>query len=217
MALQIDLSETERSLLMKGILQWGGPACVTDELAVAMGFIGSDDLNVEHVRLYESLKSQSPLEAVDWARVLVMTEFVFASNVLGAGLDWETVTGLADTETIQILRLLQRKFGQAGVGRRQFGPTIHQEGQWHSTAAVAMRRYKHGQIDLPSLVSSLTETASSFSGDLAALETTRTELESLLDLPEAAQRTAVLDEFTRLEDIFSGRVAEGSYRRMFWI
>lgn len=215
--MQMDLSETERSLLMNGINQWAGPASVTDELAVAMGFMGRDDLHVERVRLYESLKSQSPLEAMDWARVLVMTEFVFASNVFGAGLDWKTVTGFADIETIQSLRILQRKFGHAGVGRRQFGPTIHQESQWHSTAAMAMRRYKGGRIDLPSLVSALTETASSFGEDLAALETTRTELESLLDLPEDAQRAAVLDEFTRIEDALSSRVAEGSHRRMFWI
>jgi 3-keto-L-gulonate-6-phosphate decarboxylase len=34
---------------------------------------------------------------------------VFASDFFGAGVDWATVTGLSDEETISILRRLQRK------------------------------------------------------------------------------------------------------------
>jgi hypothetical protein len=40
---------------------------------------------------------------------LVATEIVFASDVFGAGVEWSTVTGSTDAETIAVLRQLQRK------------------------------------------------------------------------------------------------------------
>lgn len=41
--------------------------------------------------------------------MLIATEIVFASDVVGAGLDWPIVTGLRDDQTIALLRGLQRK------------------------------------------------------------------------------------------------------------
>jgi hypothetical protein len=32
-----------------------------------------------------------------------------SSDVIGAGVEWETVTGLSDVETLRLLRGLQRK------------------------------------------------------------------------------------------------------------
>ncbi len=37
------------------------------------------------------------------------TEVVFASDVVGSGLDWPITTGITDEETIRLLRGLQRK------------------------------------------------------------------------------------------------------------
>ncbi|WP_156937565.1 hypothetical protein [Haloglycomyces albus] len=39
-----------------------------------------------------------------------MREVSFASDVVGAGVDWEAVTGFLDLGSILILRRLQRKF-----------------------------------------------------------------------------------------------------------
>lgn len=46
---------------------------------------------------------------------LLATEIVFASDVIGAGLDWIHTTGLSDGESIALLRSVQRKVPKAGV------------------------------------------------------------------------------------------------------
>lgn len=216
MSIQIDLTGDERSLFLAGVNEWSGPASPTDELALAMGFENRDDLNVQGRRLRELLTAHSPLDAFDWVRVLVMTEFVFASDIFGSGLDWRSTTGILDADAIETLRGLQRKLLQAGVRTGQFGPSSHQEFQWHAAAATTIRIYKRGRLDLRAVVESLARTAESFGDDLADLERTRVRLESLLDLPEDAQRPAALAEFDRLEAALSGRLGEPT-RRMFWI
>ena len=53
-------------------------------------------------------------------RSLLMTEVVFASDVVGSGMEWTITTGLTDQETIATLRGLQRKLlnaGQCDVGQ----------------------------------------------------------------------------------------------------
>ena len=109
----VHLSEDEIDLLRSGLGEWGGPAHATDELAVAMGFKGVDDLHVQARRLRAALAGSIPLTVVDWTRALAATEVAFASEVLGSGLDWTSTVGLSDEATIQLLRQLQRKLGSA--------------------------------------------------------------------------------------------------------
>ncbi len=213
--IEIELDDNERSLLLAGINEWGGPAASTDELALAMGFADREDLHGQHGRLRDAIKSRSALKAFDWARVLVMTEFVFASDVFGSGLDWSFTTGIPDTEAIETLRSVQCKFNRAGAARSQFSPSSHQEYQWQASAATAIRIYKHGGSDLPALVSAMSKTAESFEEDLTALQETTEVLKNLVDLAEPEQREAVLAEFKRLEHSITSRL-EGR-RRMFWI
>lgn len=211
----IELTDGERSMLRSGINEWGGPAAATDELALAMGFADRDDLHDHSARLWEAVKLASPMEALDWARVLVMTEFVFASDVFGSGRDWSITSGIPDDESIATLRSLQRKFGKAGVGRTQFSPTSHQEYEWHSSAATAIRVYKHGRSDLAGLVAAVSETVESFGEDLAALGRLADKLIELEALPETDQRAAVLAELDHLQAEFDERL--GQRRRMFWL
>lgn len=107
--MSIQLTEDERELLVAGVGQWGGPARPTNELAVALGFADVSDFYAETRRLAQALGERTDLSSGDAVRALVATEIVFASDVLGAGVEWETVTGLSDEETISILRRLQRK------------------------------------------------------------------------------------------------------------
>ena len=46
---------------------------------------------------------------VDWARTILATEIVFASNLLGSGCDWSITTGFSDAETLKSLREIQTK------------------------------------------------------------------------------------------------------------
>jgi hypothetical protein len=120
-----DLSADERELLCEGLSQWGGPAGCTDELAIAMGFEGAGDLLTEIARLAAPVSTGTPMSGRDWARTLVCAEIDFASDVFGAGVEWETVTAFSDTDSLRLLRLIQRKLvgavhGKLGARRSQF-------------------------------------------------------------------------------------------------
>src|SRR5436309_15801477 len=93
-----DFDDTERRLLRWGVIEWGGPARCTEEMAVAMGFRSVDDLFDSTDRLVDAIESGKPLPAVDWLRVLLATEIVFASNTIGSGLDWSITSGISDAE-----------------------------------------------------------------------------------------------------------------------
>jgi hypothetical protein len=49
------------------------------------------------------------MTADDWRRVLLSVEIVFASDVVGSGLDWRITSGISDEESVGLLRGLQRK------------------------------------------------------------------------------------------------------------
>ena len=110
-----DLTGRERRFLRWGIIEWRGPANCTEEMAVAMGFKSVQDLFDCTDRLAEAIASGTPLTAFDWLRVLLATEIVFASNVMGSGVDWSITSGLSDEESLLLLRSAQRKL--AGIGR----------------------------------------------------------------------------------------------------
>ncbi|MEV3965187.1 hypothetical protein AB0M34_30600 [Nocardia sp. NPDC050193] len=115
----IELSEDEREVLRRGLGEWGGPAHCTEALAVAMGFRSVVDLHGQGRRLRSALTSDKPLSVGDWRRTLVATEFAFASDVFGSGVEWSTTTGLSDEESIRVLRRLQRKLNRA-LGRELY-------------------------------------------------------------------------------------------------
>jgi hypothetical protein len=104
-----DLTEDERAVLRAGLLEWGGPARCTEELAVGMGFASVGDLFAEGDRLRAALANYEPMSRLDWARTLLATEIVFASDLVGSGWDWSITTGFSDDHTLAVLRGLQRK------------------------------------------------------------------------------------------------------------
>lgn len=106
------LASDEIALLDRALLEWGGPARCSDELAVGMGFASLDDLVTQCERLRAALRTGSPLTPVDWARVLIAAEIVFVSDLAGTGFEWPTTTGLDDVVTLRTLRGIQRKLGK---------------------------------------------------------------------------------------------------------
>ena len=107
--IEVELSKGERFVLNRGLVEWGGPARCTRSMAKALGFKDADDLLTEGYRIAGDLEVGRPLTARDWTRALLATEVVFASDVLGSGVEWTDTTGLDDVETLQALRSLQRK------------------------------------------------------------------------------------------------------------
>jgi hypothetical protein len=111
--INVELTEQERYVLIRGLAEWGGPAHCPDDLAVGIGFDSAADLLSEGRRLREALRDGQPFSRQDWRRALVATEIAFASDVYGSGWDWSITSGLSDEEPIRILRSLQRKLARS--------------------------------------------------------------------------------------------------------
>lgn len=107
--LPVLLDDMERRFLRAALLDWGGPAQPTDELAVAMGFTSADSLSREAWALWKRIEAGQVMTSDEWRRVLLAVEIVFASDVVGSGLDWRITSGISDEESVGLLRGLQRK------------------------------------------------------------------------------------------------------------
>ncbi|AJT42922.1 hypothetical protein UM93_06020 [Psychromicrobium lacuslunae] len=102
------MTALERRLLWEGLMQWGGPARCSEELAVAMGFESVADLYEEGRRIRASLRAHEPMKHVDWTRAMIAAEIIFISSSLGAASDWDGVTGINDADTFKTIRDLQQ-------------------------------------------------------------------------------------------------------------
>jgi hypothetical protein len=116
--IDVDLTHDERAILRWGLRDWGGPASASEDLVRVMGFESIADLFREGQRIAELIWTGQPLTARDWTRALVATEFVWASEVYGAGLDSIYTFGYSDAEAVAFLRSAQRKLRHAGAIRR---------------------------------------------------------------------------------------------------
>ncbi|GAA3203952.1 hypothetical protein ACFO1B_42665 [Dactylosporangium siamense] len=110
---ELQLSAIEIDLLRAGLLQWGGPANAPNEFAVAMGFSDATSMVSDCMQIRRSLGVDGALTPRDWTRALLALELAFASDLVGAGYEWSTTTGLSDEGTVQSLRSVQRKL--AGI------------------------------------------------------------------------------------------------------
>ncbi len=105
----LGLTDDEWFLLDRGLVEWSGPARPTDAMAAAMGFVSLELFRRDRERLRGAIERREPLTRWDWARVLLATEIVFSSSIVGSGTDWDTSTGLDDVGSFMTLRRLQLK------------------------------------------------------------------------------------------------------------
>jgi hypothetical protein len=109
----IDLTERERTFIADALYEWRGPAAWVPLPIEALGLTNWDEFDALTDRLRESILFSDPLIDLDWARALFLTEINWASCLVGAGLDFEIVTGFSDAEAITVLRSVQRKVGNS--------------------------------------------------------------------------------------------------------
>jgi hypothetical protein len=110
--LHADLTDAERELLMRGLLEWGGPAAPTNEIANLIGFADVRTLYHEGGVIARRIRAGDSLAPRDWRRALLATEIAFASDPVGSGVEWPTTTGIPDGESIRLLRSVQRRLGR---------------------------------------------------------------------------------------------------------
>jgi hypothetical protein len=103
----IDLTGEERFLLIHGLNEYGGPVRSHSLMAPLVGASTVDEFRDLLGRLMDALTDKEPLSDLDWARTLFLTEICWASDVLGAGIDFGS--NISDERAAPLLRSIQRK------------------------------------------------------------------------------------------------------------
>ena len=134
----VRLPAAERRLLQAGIGEWSGPARCSSGLALLLAFDSCDHLEAWLPGAQRAVAAGAPLLPRDWRRCLVLTELAFASDVLGSGYDWSTTTGLSDSESVRLLRGVQRRLAPFVFDDQ--GSAAATGGRPLSEAARAVRR-----------------------------------------------------------------------------
>jgi hypothetical protein len=107
--IHFDLTDRERNFICDALFEWRGAAGWAPLPIDALGLNSWDDFDALTDRLHDSIRRRDPMIDVDWARALFLAEITWASALIGAGLDFETVTGFSDAEAVRVLRSIQRK------------------------------------------------------------------------------------------------------------
>ena len=115
---------------ISALKQWRSVASYKPLPVMMLGFSSWPEFDGAVEELRDTIERQQPLSELDWTRVLVLTEIARASDVLGAGLDFELVSSVSDADAVELLRSIQRKlafkadadllFSDAGRPRRPF-------------------------------------------------------------------------------------------------
>jgi hypothetical protein len=113
----VDLTEREREFIQQALEQWALSAADVPFPFQVLGLSTWEEFGGLTLRLRRAITDGEPLEDLDWARVLFLTEITWASDLVGAGLDFATVTGFSDTEAVSLLRGLQRRRKIGGHAR----------------------------------------------------------------------------------------------------
>jgi hypothetical protein len=113
----VDLTDREREFIQQALEQWALSAADAPFPFQVLGLSTWEEFRELTLRLERAVTNGERLEDLDWARVLFLTEITWASDLVGAGLDFATVTGFSDTEAVSLLRGLQRRRKIGGHAR----------------------------------------------------------------------------------------------------
>lgn len=107
--ISVDLSDDERQFLVWGLRVWGGLAYPSLGFMQSMGFSDGYALADFASDLGQKICRGERMSRTDWTLGLRLAEIGFASDIEGAGLEWQASTGISDWESITTLRSIQLK------------------------------------------------------------------------------------------------------------
>jgi hypothetical protein len=110
--LTVDLTDDERTFIWQAMYQWQFSASRKPFPYQVLGLSSWNEFAELTFRLAHAVTGGEPLTALDWMRVLYLTECSWASYVVGAALDFAIVTEFSDIDGLSLLRRLQRKIGR---------------------------------------------------------------------------------------------------------
>lgn len=106
------LTEQQREFLSTVIGVWRGVASDRPLPLQLLGYTSWQQFDAEITRLQTTLGEPRPeLSRLDWTRVMLLAEIGFTSDLLGAGVEFELVSGWRDSEALNMLRAIQRQLG----------------------------------------------------------------------------------------------------------
>jgi hypothetical protein len=104
----IALTDDERQLVVLSLNEYFGAARKGWPLLIPLlGLSTPDEFRVLVHHLMDALEHKEPLPDLDWARALLLTEICWASDLLGAGIEF--ATNIRDEKATPLLRSIQRK------------------------------------------------------------------------------------------------------------
>ncbi|WP_166902219.1 hypothetical protein [Mycobacterium sp. DL440] len=123
------LSGEQKRFLGTALSVWGGIASNQLPPIEALGYAGLADFDSDVARLRDQLGRDKPeLSTLDWSRIQFLAEISWASDMFGAGVEFELVNPFSDAEALVLLRSVQRAlvrtvdpavlFPRAGTDRR---------------------------------------------------------------------------------------------------
>jgi hypothetical protein len=105
----IRLTPDEQHFICTALIQWRSLATGFPLPIKALGLAEDWPQFDELVdRLRAAIAAKEPLSELDWARALFLTEISWASDLVGAGVEFR-YNGILDEEAIKLLRTIQRK------------------------------------------------------------------------------------------------------------
>ncbi|WP_310784300.1 hypothetical protein [Mycobacterium sp. Z3061] len=107
----VELTEREREFIRQALQEWQNAAAWKPFPIHVLGLYEWSEFDELTDRLAQAVIGRRSLSVRDWALVLYLTECSWASSLVGAGLDFSTVSEFTDAQALGLLRGLQRKVG----------------------------------------------------------------------------------------------------------
>jgi len=103
------LSREQKRFLDSALSMWGGIAADQPPPIQALGYTSKADFDANLARLRDQLGRDKPdLSTLDWSRIQFLAEISWASDMFGAGVEFELVSPFTDPEALVLLRSIQR-------------------------------------------------------------------------------------------------------------
>ena len=103
------LSGEQKRFLATALSMWGGIAVGRPLPIEALGYTDKPHFDADVARLRDQLSHNKPdLSTLDWSRIQFLAEISWASDMFGAGVEFELVSPFTDPEALVLLRSVQR-------------------------------------------------------------------------------------------------------------
>ncbi|WP_234820554.1 hypothetical protein [Mycolicibacterium goodii] len=124
------LSGEQKRFLVTALSVWGGIAAGRSLPIEALGYADRADFDADVARFRDQLGRDRPeLSTRDWSRIQLLVEIGWASDMFGAGVEFELGSPFTDPDALALLRSIQRALVRTVDPDLVFPPTGGDIGQ----------------------------------------------------------------------------------------